>query len=448
MAARTRLDPALAVAVVVVAGLSGCGDKSKRKLQDPAAFSAIPAPATVTRAVTWHADVRPLVEARCATCHYDDGPGPYPLQSYDDVKSHAAVVRDAIVGRRMPPFLGISSCNEYENDYSLTDEQRGVITAWIDQGMPEGDAAAPGPALPTFARDLTRTDLTVGMSEGYKPQNEGGDDYRCFVLDWPLAAPAFVTGLSVTPGNKSVVHHVLVFSVPAEKAAEIAALDAADPGYGYTCFGGPGVSTERMSLLGAWVPGIGSGDYPKGSGIPVLPGTKLVMQMHYNTSGIKYGLHGGKGEPDQTSLRLMLEQTVASPAGVMPVVNPLWIQKPETMLIPAKTNGVVRSFAFDPTLLSGDKPFTIRRTTMHQHVLGTRAKLTLQRADGSEQCLLDIPRWDFGWQLGYDLKNPVVVNPGDMVRIDCEWSNPGATDVTWGEGTKDEMCLGGLFVTY
>jgi hypothetical protein len=62
---------------------------------------------------------------------------------------------------------------------------------------------------------------------------------------------------------------------------------------------------------------------------------------------------------------------------------------------------------------------------------------------------LDIPRWDFNWQNSYRFLEPKVVLPGDQLAIECQWDNsaPGARDVNWGDGTRDEMCLGVLYIT-
>ncbi len=65
------------------------------------------------------------------------------------------------------------------------------------------------------------------------------------------------------------------------------------------------------------------------------------------------------------------------------------------------------------------------------------------RSDGSETCLLQVPRWDFNWQQGYRMAEPVTLNPGDRLRLACEWNNEaGEQTVNWGDGTGDEMCLG------
>ena len=70
--------------------------------------------------------------------------------------------------------------------------------------------------------------------------------------------------------------------------------------------------------------------------------------------------------------------------------------------------------------------------------------MDLIRADGSTQCLLRIPRWDFNWQSIYKLKQFITVKPGDKVRTTCTWDNPRPAEVKFGEGTADEMCLGSV----
>jgi hypothetical protein len=81
------------------------------------------------------------------------------------------------------------------------------------------------------------------------------------------------------------------------------------------------------------------------------------------------------------------------------------------------------------------------------HTRGVKARLEIQRANGDKECLLDIPRWDFHWQGAYGLMKPTVFNPGDQIYLECHWNNSQTThDVNWGEGTGDEMCLGGFYI--
>jgi hypothetical protein len=104
-----------------------------------------------------------------------------------------------------------------------------------------------------------------------------------------------------------------------------------------------------------------------------------------------------------------------------------------------------------------------RRTTIygvggHMHLRGRDISLVLDPDTPKQQTLLHIPAWDFHWQDAYYLRQPVVVGPGDTVRVRCTFDNArdaqpvvggkqlGPRYVVWGEGTTDEMCLGLLQV--
>jgi hypothetical protein len=59
--------------------------------------------------------------------------------------------------------------------------------------------------------------------------------------------------------------------------------------------------------------------------------------------------------------------------------------------------------------------------------------------------------WDFGWQIGYEFVDPLELNKGDKILIECSWDRahlkvPEARYITWSEGTVDEMCFSGLMV--
>jgi hypothetical protein len=348
----------------------------------------------------------------------------------------------------MPPWPADSACTEYVGDRSLSEEQIQTIAAWVDGGAVEGDPAEEGPPLDRPASDdLERVDLTVEMPVAYTPAAEP-DDYRCFLIDWPEEATQFVAGFRVTPGEARVVHHVIAYIAGPDQVADVEALDAADPGPGYPCFGGPGI---RPRWLGGWVPGAGQTTFPPGTGIRIEPGSRLILQMHYNT------LSAGK-LPDRSSLELMLESSVEREGTYQPWTNPAWLEG-DAMTIPAFEDDVVHRWALDPTrALTGGSPFEIHVTGLHMHTLGRSALLAIERADGSSECVLDIPRWDFHWQGNYKLAEPKVVHPGDKLSIECHWDNTAANqplvdgkqqvpkDVVWGEGTTDEMCLGTFYM--
>jgi hypothetical protein len=327
--------------------------------------------------------------------------------------------------------------------------------------------------------------MTLRMPAAYTPSapNETGtDDYRCFLLDPHLTKDVYLTGTFVQPGNADVVHHVILFTTPPEQVADAEAMDAAEPGEGWTCFGGSGLRGDdglnRAPWLGAWAPGGNESVSAQGFGKPVQAGSRIIMQVHYN-------LLAGTG-PDESATLLRYAPGSAD-------ITPL-----ETMLLPAPVEMPCRKkYADGPLcdrdasiadlidrvggagntnnalyLLCGGKPkpsnvtscdrpigepTTIRGVAGHMHLLGRSIKIEVNPGTPEAKTILDIPIWDFDNQASRPVK-PVHLDFGDVVRVTCrhvQWlrdrlpSFQGIPDkyVVWGEGTTDEMCLGIVTVT-
>lgn len=415
-----------------------------------AGCSGSDAPGTSHGGPTYVRDIQPLVATKCAGCHTDGGIGPFPLETYEQVSAVAGAVATAVADRTMPPWLAGDGCADYLADRSLSTEQIDAVTGWVSAGMPKGDPNATPVEVADERLSLSRVDFELPIPEPYTPQ-VFPDDYRCFFLDWPATETTHVTGFGVEPGNKAIVHHVIAYVVRPDNLSTFQALDDADPDPGWVCFGGPtgeNSSPGQAGWIGGWVPGGIGADFPAGTGIEVPVGSKLVVQMHYNASG-------ASAAPDQTKILLRADAVVEKKAGIMPFADFQWLT-PGVMNIPAHMKGVTHSVSTDPTtivnLLTGGaiasgKPLTVHDVGMHMHTLGKRGLTRLDRADGTSECLLDIPRWDFNWQHSHVFAEPKQVAPGDKLFLECQWDNPGDADVSWGEGTKDEMCLGIYYVT-
>jgi hypothetical protein len=82
---------------------------------------------------------------------------------------------------------------------------------------------------------------------------------------------------------------------------------------------------------------------------------------------------------------------------------------------------------------------------MHTH--GTHARTTIEHKDGTSECMVDIPKWDFHWQGTYAFSQPKTFKPGDALNVECHWSNLSPTALNWGETTEDEMCLSLIYAT-
>ena len=406
---------------------------------------------------TYYRDAKAVIDAKCGACHRAGEIAPFPLTTHEEVEAVAAVLPGSITARTMPPWPPSDGCNEYDHSRALTEAEQELLLTWLDEGTPAGDPAD-APADPGAPPDDFVADLTIEMPEDYVPTVEP-DDNRCFLVPWPGQETTYITDFRVAPGNRSIVHHVIMFNVAPEGIAEIQALDDAEPGLGYTCLGNPGA---RASWIGAWAPGAGD-SVPEGTGMRIEPGSMMVLQMHYNTSS-------SDPAPDRTRVDVSIAAEVERPAVTLPFTNFQWALGGEPMLIPAGDPEVTHAFevgADAPLLrqlladadIGPDEGFVVHSSGLHMHYLGTSASLEVAREDGGEDCMLRIDDWDFDWQGGYTLAEPLRVGPRDTLRISCTFDNSaenqpvvsgevtGPQDVLWGEGTTDEMCLGVLYVT-
>ena len=328
--------------------------------------------------------------------------------------------------------------------------------------------------------------VTLRMPTAYTPKAPtapGTDDYRCFLLDPRLTAKSVVTGINVLPGNPDVVHHVILFRVPAAQVERAQELDREEPGQGWTCFGGSGVESQGAGLdsapwLGAWAPGGGERVLAPDVGMPVEARARIIMQVHYN-------LLAGQ-EPDQSAAKLRVAaddgkrqalQTVLLPA---PVELPCRTGHPGPLCSRRAAMTDVRQ-RFGPVngrtgdalhlLCAGNDPgptqtctrpvteaATIRAVAGHMHLLGTKISITVNQGKADQRTILDIPIWDFDDQGSRAVEPAVTVAPGDTLTVSCTHDQrlrdvlpafKGIPEryVVWGEGTTDEMCLGTVMVT-
>lgn len=426
-----------ALVLVVAALCAGCG-------AEPAASESPGA------APTYHGEVKAIVDAKCVGCHVAGGIAPFSLETYADLVAYGGAAVAAVEAGTMPPWPAEEGCTDYRNDRSLSAAQRQALVDWHARGELEGTPEDGAPLADGASPGLSRVDAELPLPEPYTPAGQP-DDYRCFLVDFPEGAARYVTGFGVRPGVDALVHHVIAFLAPEEQLATFAGLDAAEPGPGWTCFGGPGgdqVAAAKAGWIGGWAPGSLGSDFPSGTGILVPEGAKLVLQVHYNTLS-------APPEPDRTSVVLRLDEAVERRAIMMPWADIDWVVG-HAMEIPPHGKDVVHSWSFDPTAVLGflsdgaftpNQPITLHSASLHMHTFGKRARTVIERSDGSEACLLSIDRWNFHWQGAYGFEEPKVLSPGDFLNLECTWDNPTNDPLNWGEGTGDEMCLGVYYVT-
>lgn len=378
-------------------------------------------------APTWAADIAPLIFRECVGCHRSGGVGPFPLETYQQAADEAVFFPVHLEMRHMPPMPvdGSGTCNTYSNARWLTDDEIALFTAWANAGAPLGDPTV-APPLPEPPPTLEDPDLTLDPGQEYTPNDALPDDYRCFVIDPGLTEEQFIVAYEVIPGDARIVHHAIVYQPSDdEAAAEAVALDNAEAGLGYTCFGGAGVDAEPRVL---WAPGGGYVELPTETGVPLAPSRPQILQVHYNLAAGVY--------PDRTTVELALAPSVSRPAKYQPIADLDMVLEPGQE---AATTS--RSFS------AFGQPFDVHGVMPHMHTLGRQLEVSA-RADGDDHCLVSVDRWDFHSQGAWWYSQPLVFDSVDSVSISCTFDTTGRTEaVTWGEGTNDEMCLTYLYVT-
>jgi hypothetical protein len=384
-------------------------------------------------APTWHGALQAVFQRNCAACHTVGGVAPFPLDDYENASRFSGAALAAVDAGRMPPWPPDDDCHDYLDVRSMPDADVDLLREWVGGGAPEGTAPDAPPEPPERPR-LPEADIIARPSGAYTPDTARPDTYRCFLLDHAFEEETWMVGGWVVPGHVPIVHHVLGFVVAPERVAQMEASDGADGQPGFDCFGG-----SQGGPIAWWVPGADPVTYENGVAKIIPAGARLMIQVHYNVLT-------AEPQPDATAFHMITtdERPTQSAATV-------GLAKRD-MLIPAGEPESVQTQTFPNR---GGSDWVISEVAGHMHLLGRSIKMEKVRADGSTECLLDIPDWDFNWQTFYRLPEDqwMRVAPGESLQMTCVYDNSPENqpvvngerldprDVRWGEGTLDEMCL-------
>jgi hypothetical protein len=415
----------------------------------------------------WHEDVAPLVTEACQGCHVDGGIAPFAMQTYQQTSPWAALMADVTETREMPPWHAVETdeCQPpmaFKHDPRLSEEQIQLLRDWAELGAPEGNPAlaAPLPEAPDLDLQNPTTSVTMGSPVSIEASGSTLDFFHCLSFDPGNAEDVFLTGLQVVPGNREIVHHVLVYVDPTAASAGWAG------GVSEDCGGGAGVAAPTQ-LIAGWVPGGLPMEPPEGVGISVPAGSRLIMNVHYHATGGGTELDDGTGlalrwttqQPEYSSLFTLL----GAPGEGDSLTGPF--------TIPAGASGHVEEYEWVVSYNGQPFPDSIEAriwaVANHMHKVGVDLRVSIEDRDTAEEtCLLQTPDWDFNWQRVYEYDAPANqgfrVKAGDIVRIRCTYDNtldnPAVVealaevglsepvDVNLGEATLDEMCISAVGV--
>lgn len=410
-------------------------------------------PAAAARAAdspTYYKDVAPILSKNCQECHRPGQVAPFALLDYAQARKRADDIAEVTDHRIMPPWhASTTEGGPFRGARVLSESDRKTLADWAEAGAPEGDPKD-GPAPREWSSDwpLGPPDLVLKVGEPFHVGASGSDEYRVFVLPSGLTAGRWIAAADFKPGNPKVVHHILAAYDVTGNARK---LDAADPGPGYATSGGgygrlpSGLPFLPSGQLWGWAPGRRPYFSPEGTARALPAGADVLLQVHYHKSG--------KPETDASTIGLYfakgpVDKQIRS-AVVMPP-RPRLFGRPQ-LRIPA---GSARHEVKGETTIRQDSH--LLAVFPHMHLLGRDFVMTAVRPDGSRQTLIRIDDWDFNWQNPYEFLKPVALPKGTKVEMLAHFDNsPGnlrnpsrpPVEVTWGEETTDEMCIGFMQLT-
>ena len=205
--------------------------------------------ATTGAAITFSNQISRLFQEHCQQCHRPGEVAPFSLIDYTNASAWATSIKQAVMERIMPPWKPVAGHGEFVGERRLTDDEIEMLVSWVDAGFPEGDPDDL-PESVEFNTDWTLGDPDLILeASSYTPDPNASDDYRCFSVSIPdsIVESKSITAIEIRPGNRSIVHHLILFGDPVgESQALEAANDEEAPGY--ECFGSAGISFAGFTL--------------------------------------------------------------------------------------------------------------------------------------------------------------------------------------------------------
>ena len=456
-----QLSFALGLVVIIVLGADGAAAAGQ-------ADDAIP---------TYAKDVAPILFENCAQCHRPGNIAPMSLLSFEDTRPWARSIKDVVISRVMPPWpVDPNNSLKFRNERYLTQDQIDLISAWVDAGAPGGNEADM-PPVPDFPEGWTYTergepDYVFELPVEYEVAAEGEEDYIDFYSDIPWEGDKFAEVLELRPSNSAVVHHSGAYTVdlPAGKrvvdgvlvddeSAPVGRDEAHSSSVSQAVFNE--VNLPGSSKLLSYVPGRGVERHRPGTG-KRLNGDKWIRwTMHYNPIGIPQKERSKLGLWFNTApvTHEVLTRQAGNAFPTDPFGNDIYIvegveieptRDPETGRVRRAPIPNIPPYR-DNWKITGitpiNEPITLYGLSPHMHLRGKSLRWVVTYPDGAEVTLLDVPEFDFNWQIHFELEEPLYLPAGSKITgigvydnsLNNRW-NPGPhLEVYWGQQSWDEM---------
>ena len=387
-------------------------------------------------------DVFPILQRNCQICHRPGEVAPISFLSYDSTRPWAKAIKEAVLSKKMPPWFADPRYGGFRNEHKLTEIEIRTLAAWADSGAPEGEAKDKPVPVEWPEGWRTKPDVIISIPEPHNIPAKGSGEIRSFFVPNPFTQDTWVSSIEIRPTSPSVVHHVML-QVPEDTPKPASYSWGATSAS--TCLPLPvnavnGVNAQltrprkNFAILEAvYVPGSPVTDFQFHDSAKLIPGGgKLRIEVHYTPNG--------KAGPDQTRIGFTLAKH--PPQRRFITLAPRSLANPRKRIPPGEPNWETRGeleFGQDAQLVW---------FMPHMHLRGKDMTFSLIAPNGREETVLSA-KFNFNWQLGYELEEPIRVRKGTRMVVvahhDNSANNPYNPDptkeVVWGNLTSDEMVL-------
>jgi hypothetical protein len=424
--------------LLAVLGLSLCG-----LLMGAAATNdTAPPPPGKT---TFYKDVLPILQNNCQSCHRTGEVAPMSLMTYEEARPWAIAMKMAVLTKKMPPWYADPQYGHFANERKLTAQQIRTLVSWVDGGAQPGNPKdAPAPVTFVDGWNIGKPDRVIEMPAAFNVPAEGTVDYQYVVIPGGFDHDVWLKAAEVRPGNRALVHHVIAFARPPESQW----MRDAKPGEFFVPKketnqeGGQNRERRRgggitdNELLTGYAPGLQPLEMNAGEAKLIKAGSDIVLQLHYTANGT--------AGTDKTRIGLIFTNEAPKVRLVQ-----LAASNPGFKIPPNDGNYEVKS------QVQIQETVTLADFMPHMHFRGKDFKYEVIYPDGRTETLLSVPKYDFNWQLGYRLAEPIVLPKGTRIECTAHFDNsannpynpdPGK-EVKWGDQTWEEMMIGWFSVT-
>lgn len=369
--------------------------------------------------VTYAKHVAPIIQKRCQECHRTGEIAPFPLQSYDDAKKRAGRIHEAVLEQRMPPWHADPRHGTFDNDRRLTNDERDTILAWVEKGAAKGDEKdMPPPVKFVDGWKIGTPDKVYTMNEEFAVPASGVVDYKRFLVDPGFTDDVWIQAAECRPGNRAVVHHILVYTMAPGRRE-------------------PYDFDGTAHTLAGWAPGDMPTLYAPGTAKRVRKGSRLMFEVHYTPNGT--------AQSDRSSVGISFAKEPPKHVAETNILANMLLRIPPG----AANHKGVMTFVFPHDAL-------VLAFMPHMHLRGVSAKYDVVYPDGKKDTLLSVPDYDFNWQSAYRFAEPLKIPKGTKLIWSARWDNSADNprnpdpkkEVIWGFQTWDEMQNGWMEVVW